>query len=263
MTNSIHPTAAISSSAQIGKNVTIGAFCVIGDQVVIGDYCILHSHVVIDGDTHIGEGCEVFPFASIGTAPQDLKYNGEPTQLRIGARNKIREHVTINPGTCGDNSLTEIGDDNLLMIGVHIAHDCIIGNHNVFANNATLAGHVKVGNYVIIGGLSAVHQFARIGDHAMIGGMSGVEGDVIPFGLVMGERAKLSGINLIGMERRGFEKTEIKTLMKAFKHLFHGEAGTFKERLAEVNDNYKDHKVVTDVLNFVMTENSRSLCQPK
>jgi len=177
MTNIIHPTAVIDPQAVLGKNITIGPYCVLGSDVVIKDNCSLYSHIVIDGDTVIGEGTRIFPFAS---DLSDLKYKGEKSTLRIGARNTIREQVTINPGTEGDNMQTIIGDDNLLMIGVHVAHDCIIGNHNVFANNATLAGHVKIGNNVVIGGLSAVHQFVRIGDHAMIGGMSGVENDVIP-----------------------------------------------------------------------------------
>lgn len=263
MSNSIHPTAIINPSASIGDNCNIGPYCVIGAQVVLGNNCHLHSHVVIDGDTHIGDGCEIFPFASIGTKPQDLKYNGEDTKLRIGARNKIREQVTINPGTVGDNSLTQIGDDNLLMIGVHIAHDCMIGSGNVLANNATMAGHVHVGNHVVIGGLSAVHQFCRIGDHAMIGGMSGVENDVIPYGLVMGERASLAGLNLVGLERRGFEKSDVKILMKAFKQLFHGSEGTFKDRMAQVANDYEDNETVRFMLDFAMTETSRSLCQPK
>lgn len=263
MNNSIHPTAVITDGAHIGENCTIGAYCVIGAQVVLGDNCTLHSHVVLDGDTHIGDGCEIFPFASVGTKPQDLKYNGEPTQLRIGARNKIREHVTINPGTVGDKSLTRIGDNNLLMIGVHVAHDCVIGNGNVLANNATMAGHVHVGNNIVIGGLAAVHQFCRIGDYAMIGGMSAVENDVIPYGLVMGERARLAGLNLVGLERRGFEKSDIQILMKAFKQLFLGKDGTFKERLAQVSADYNDNETVKFMLDFAMAENSRPLCQPK
>lgn len=263
MTDTIHPTTIINDGAQIGDNCHIGPYCVIGSQVVLGDNCSLQSHVVIDGDTHIGDGCEIFPFASIGTKPQDLKYNGEPVQLRIGKNNRIREQVTINPGTVGDKSLTQIGDNNLLMIGVHVAHDCMIGNGNVFANNATLAGHVHVGNNVVIGGLSAVHQFCRIGDHAMIGGMSGVENDVIPYGLVMGERAHLAGLNLVGLERRGFDKADVKILMKAFKQLFHGTDGTFKERLANVANDYDDNQTVLSMIQFATSETSRPLCQPK
>ena len=263
MTNSIHPTAIINDGAAIGDNCQIGPYCVIGSDVVLGNNCVLQSHVVIDGDTHIGDGTKIFPFASIGTAPQDLKYNGESTQLRIGKNNTIREHVTINPGTVGDQSLTQIGDNNLLMIGVHIAHDCIIGNGNVFANNATMAGHVHVGNNVVIGGLAAVHQFCRIGDYAMIGGMSGVENDVIPYGLVMGERASLAGLNLVGLNRRGFDKADIQALSKVFKQLFLGQDGTFKDRLDQVSTDYQNNDVVMFMLNFANDDNSRPLCQPK
>ena len=263
MTNSIHPTAVIDSSAEIGEGCVIGPFCIIGPKVKLGNDCNLHSHVVVDGDTHIGEGCTIFPFASIGVIPQDLKYNDEDTKLRIGARNKIRENVTIHLGTVDDNSITKIGDDNLFMVGAHVAHDCVIGNGNVFANNATLAGHVHVGNNVVIGGLSAVHQFCRIGDHAMIGGMSGVENDVIPYGLVMGERARLAGLNLVGLERRGFDKADMKVLMKAFKTLFMGKEGTFKDRLVQVSVDYKDNDVVMFMLDFAQADNARPLCQPK
>ena len=263
MTHSIHPTAIIDDGASIGQNCAIGPYCVIGREVVLGDNCTLHSHVVIDGGTHIGAGTKIYPFASIGTAPQDLKYKGEPTQLRIGKNNTIRENVTINPGTVGDRSLTLIGDNNLLMIGVHIAHDCVVGNNNVLANNATLAGHVHVGNHVVIGGLSAVHQFCRIGDHAMIGGMSGVENDVIPYGLVMGERARLAGLNLVGLERRGFDKPDIQLLMRVFKDLFMGQDGTFKDRLSRLIEMHKDNATVMFMLNFANDDKARSLCQPK
>lgn len=263
MTQTIHPTAIIDPKARIGDNVSIGPYCVIGGNVTLGGNSSLHSHVVIDGHTTIGEGTRIFPFASIGTIPQDLKYGGEESILTIGARNTIREYVTINPGTEGDNMRTVIGDDNLLMIGVHVAHDCVIGNKNVFANNAAMAGHVKIGDHVVIGGLSAVHQFVRIGDHAMIGGMSGVDNDVVPYGLVMGERARLAGLNLVGLERRGFQKADIQLLLKAFKELFHGTDGTFRERLVRVQETYKNNDVVSHMLAFAMTENSRPLCQPK
>lgn len=262
MTKSIHTHAIVDPSAEIGEGTIIGPFCVIGANVKIGNNCILHSHVVIDCHAVIGDDNEFFPFVSL-MKPQDLKYNNEPTKIIMGNKNRIREYVTINPGTIGDNSLTQIGDNNLLMIGVHIAHDCMIGNGNVLANNATLAGHVKVGDHVVIGGLSAFHQFVRIGDHAMIGGMSGVENDVIPYGLVMGERARLAGLNLVGLERRGFEKSDIQTLMKAFKYIFMGKEGTFRERLAQANEEYSDNIVVAHMLNFATEEHNRPLCQPK
>lgn len=263
MNNSIHPTAVIDPKAEIGAGCTIGPFCVIGPQVKLGANSTLQSHVVLSGDTQIGEDCQIFPFAAIGTIPQDLKYQGEPTKLRIGARNRIREHVTIHPGTVGDQSLTQIGDDNLLMVGVHVAHDCMIGNGNVLANNATLAGHVKIGHNIVIGGLSAVHQFCRIGDHAMIGGMSGVENDVIPYGLVMGERARLAGLNLVGLERRGFAKDDVKTLMKVFRTLFQSDEGTFKDRLQAALEEYQTNPTVSFMLRFAASESDRPLCQPK
>jgi len=263
MTKLIHPSAIIHPNATIGEECTIGALCVIGEHVVLGDNCTLHSHIAIDGDTHIGENTVIFPFASIGHAPQDLKYANEPTKLRIGKNNTIREHVTINPGTVQDNGLTQIGDNNLLMIGVHVAHDCVIGNDNVLANNATLAGHVTIGDYCVIGGLSAMHQFVRVGDYAMIGGMSAVENDVIPYGLVMGERARLAGLNLVGLDRRGFEKTDIKILMKVFKALFLGKDGTFKDRLSAVSNDHKDNETVSYMLDFCQSDNNRPLCQPK
>jgi UDP-N-acetylglucosamine acyltransferase len=263
MTNSIHPSAIIDPNAQLGDNITIGPYCIIGAMVKIGDGCILHSHVVMDGNTHIGDDCKIFPFATIGLPTPDLKYKGEDTKLRIGNNNTIREQVTINPGTLQDKGVTEIGDNNLLMVGVHIAHDCVVGNGNIFANNATLAGHVTIGNNVVIGGMTAFHQRVRIGDHAMIGGMSGVEHDVIPYGLVMGERARLAGLNLVGLDRHGFDKGDIKILMKAFKQLFLSKEGTFKERMTQVHNDYKDNAVVANVLQFAMADNARPLCQPK
>lgn len=262
MTSSIHPQAVIDPAATIGEGTTIGPFCVIGPDVTIGRNCVLHSHVVIDCNATIGDDNEIFPFASI-MKPQDLKYNGEPTKVVIGHKNRIREYVTINPGTVGDNELTQIGDNNLLMIGVHVAHDCMIGNNNVLANNATLAGHVHVGDNVVIGGLSAFHQFVHIGDHAMIGGMSAVENDVIPYGLVMGERAYLAGINLVGLERRGFAKDDIKTLVRAFKHIFESDDGTFKDRLESAKQNYADNAVVSMMLDFATKDRKRPLCQTK
>lgn len=263
MSNTIHPSAIINSNAQIGDNVTIGPYCIIGGDVKIGDNTILHSHVVVDGNTHIGDNCKIFPFATIGLPTPDLKYKGEDTKLRIGNNNTIREQVTMNPGTIQDKGITQVGDNNLFMVGVHIAHDCVVGNNNIFANNATLAGHVEIANNVVIGGMSAFHQRVRIGDHAMIGGMSGVEHDVIPYGLVMGERARLAGINLVGLDRHGFDKSDIKILMKAFKQLFLGQDGTFKHRLEQVQSDYKNNAVVSHMLDFAMAENARPLCQPK
>lgn len=258
----IHASAVVSPKAKIGEGVSIGPFCVIGDHVSIGDRTVLHSHVVLDGHTTIGADNQFFPFCSIGTRPQDLKFGGEASTLVIGDRNMIREHVTMNPGTEGGGMKTVVGSDCLFMVGAHVAHDCIVGDHVILANNATLAGHVTIGDYAILGGLSAVHQFVRVGPHAMVGGMSGVEYDVIPYGLVMGDRARLAGLNLVGLERRGFPREDINTLMKGFKDLFFG-GGTFAQRLQAVNDKYAGQGLLGDVLKFATTKNSRPLCQPQ
>lgn len=254
----IHASSVIDPKAKIGTGVHIGPFCVVGPHVSLGDNSKLVSHVVLDGHTTIGSDTRVFPFTTLGTIPQDLKFGGEESTLTIGNRNTIRENVTMNPGTSGGGMKTVVGDDCLFMVGSHVAHDCIIGNHVILANNATLAGHVSVGDNAILGGLSAVHQFVRIGAHAMIGGMSGVEYDVIPYGLVMGERARLAGLNLVGLERRGFAREDINALLKTFKDLFYGE-GTFSERLANAQGGIA---VIDDMLSFARVKNSRPLCQP-
>ena len=258
----IHASSVVSPKAKIGAGVSIGPFCVIGDDVSIGDGTVLHSHVVVDGRTTIGCDNTIFPFVSLGTRPQDLKYHGEQSALVIGDRNMIREHVTMNPGTEGGGMKTVVGSDNLFMVGAHVAHDCVIGDHTILANNATLAGHVTVGDYAILGGLSAVHQFVRIGAHAMIGGMSGVEYDVIPFGLVMGDRARLAGLNLVGLERRGFAREDVNALMKVFKELFYGD-GTFADRMTHAQDTHSGKPLIEDVLSFARHKHSRPLCQPQ
>ena len=262
MTTEIHPTAVIEKGAELGEGVKIGPYCVIGPNVKLGDKVQLKSHVAVDGYTTIGEGTIVFPFASLGHAPQDLKYMGEKSELIIGKNNKIREHVTMNPGTQGDKMKTVVGDNCLFMMSSHVAHDCTVGNNVILANNATLAGHVEVGDYVIVGGLSAVHQFVRIGPYAMIGGMSGVEYDVIPFGLVKGERAHLAGLNYIGLERRGFTKEQVQSLMKAFKQIFDG-TGTLSERTAKAANDYKDEQAVMRIVDFMRAKEGRSVLQPK
>lgn len=261
MTDLIHPTAVIDPGAQIGHGVSIGPFCVVGPNVKIGDGCVLKSHVVIDGHTTLGQGVIVYPFASIGGAPQDLKYAGEPTELIIGENTVIREHVTMNPGTVQGAGKTVVGRHCLFMMGAHVAHDCVVGDHVILANNATLAGHVQVGSHVIIGGLSAVHQFIRIGDHSIIGGMSGVEANVIPYGRVKGERAHLAGLNLIGLERRGFSKDEIRALQKAFKAIFANE-GSLDDRLTCAARDYADNEHVQAILAFASEESQFPLCQP-
>lgn len=257
----IHPTAIIEDGASIAKDVSIGPYCHIGKEVTIAEGSVLHAHVVVAGNTSIGKKCRIFPFSSLGHIPQDLKYGGEPSRLEIGDNNTIREHVTMNPGTEGGGLVTRVGSDCLFMVGSHVAHDCIVGDHIILANNATLGGHVLVEDYAIIGGLSAVHQFVRIGHHAMIGGMSGIEHDVIPYGLAMGERAVLSGLNLVGLKRGGFAREDINTLRSAYRLLFSPE-GTLNERIEDAADRYKNNVGVDDVIKFMRVQSQRSLCQP-
>lgn len=259
---SIHPSSIIDPAAQIGAGVEIGPFCVIGPNVVLGDNVKIKSHVVIEGHTEIGEGTVIYPFASLGGAPQDLKYAGEPSKLVVGKNNTIREYVTMNPGTKDGGMLTTVGDNGLFMMSTHVAHDCQVGNNVIMANNATLAGHVHVGDFVIIGGLSAVHQFIRIGDHAIIGGMSGVENDVIPYGRVKGERAFLAGLNLIGLERRGFDKEKIRALQRAFNQLF-GDEGTLDQRIESVSQDYANDETVAKIVEFARAKTKFPLCQPQ
>jgi UDP-N-acetylglucosamine acyltransferase len=257
----IHPTAIIDPKATLGANVRIGPYCVVGANVTLGNNVELKSHVVIEGYTTIGDNSRVFPFVSLGHAPQDLKYRGEPSKLIIGKNNTIREHVTMNPGTETGAMQTVIGDDGLFMVGVHVAHDCVIGNRVIMANNATLGGHVTVGDHVLVGGLAAVHQFVRIGAYAVIGGMSGVESDVIPYGRVKGERAHLAGLNLIGLERGGFDKDTVKTLQRAMKQLFEGE-GTMEERLSVMEQEYRTQDIVMNMISFARQKERFGLCQP-
>lgn len=258
----IHTSAIIDPKAKIGNNVSIGPFCVVGPNVVLHDNVELKSHVVVDGFTTIGENTRVFPFASLGHAPQDLKYHGEPSELIIGKNNTIREHATMNPGTESGGMKTIVGDDGLFMVGIHIAHDCKIGNRVIMANNATLGGHVHVGDHVLIGGLAAVHQFVRIGSFAVIGGMSGVESDVIPYGRVKGERAHLAGLNLVGLERGGFEKDSIKALQKAMKQLFEGE-GTMDERIEKMSSEFASDKMIMQMIEFARNRERFGLCAPE
>ena len=257
----IHPTAIIEDGASIGVDVKIGPYCFIGSNVVLADRINLGSHVVISGLTQIGEGTHIFPFASIGHNPQDLKYKGEPSRLEIGCNNVIREHVTMNPGTQGGGLLTKVGDDCLFMVASHIAHDCTVGDNVILVNNATLGGHVKIGDFAIIGGLAAVHQFVRIGRHSMIGGCSGVENDVIPYGSIVGNRGYLSGLNLVGLKRRGFSRDIIHDLRRAYRLLFSQE-GTQAERMADVSELFSDIEPVMEILEFMGVESSRAICQP-
>jgi UDP-N-acetylglucosamine acyltransferase len=258
----IHPTAIVAPGAELAEDVVIGPYCSVGRNVALGARVTLRSHVVVDGYTTIGEDTRLFPFASIGLEPQDLKYRGEKSELVIGCNNTIREYVTMNPGTRGGGLVTRIGDDCLFMVGAHVAHDCQIGNCVVMANNATLAGHVVVEDYAVLGGLCAVHQFVRIGKHAMIGGMSGVERDVIPYGQVMGDRARLCGLNIVGMQRRGFSREDIQGLRNAYQFLFSTE-GTLIDRVNETAERFSGVGPVDDIIEFIRADSSRAICQPK
>lgn len=257
----IHPTAVIEPGAEIAKGAIVGPYCVVGPHVVIETGVKLLSHVVVTGRTKIGENTLIFPFASVGHQPQDLKYHGEPSRLEIGRNTILREYVTVNPGTEGGGMLTRVGDNCLLMMSAHVAHDCIIGDHVILVNNATLGGHVQIGDWAIIGGLSAVHQFVRIGRHAMIGGMSGVEADVIPYGSVVGNRAHLAGLNLVGLKRRSFSRDVIHDLRRAYRLIF-AQEGTQAERLVDVADLFATVEPVMEIVQFMSGESNRSICQP-
>ncbi len=263
MASTIHPSAVVDPAATLGAEVEIGPFSWVGPEVALGDRVRLISHVTISGRTRIGPDTVVYPFASLGHPPQDLKYGGEASELVIGARTRIREQVTMNPGTSGGGMVTSVGDDGLFMVGAHVAHDCRLGNQVILANNATLAGHVEVGDHAILGGLSAVHQFVRIGAHAMIGGMSGVEHDVIPFGLVMGDRARLVGLNLVGLERCGVDREEIRVLRAAYGQLFGSGEGVLAERVEAVADAHGGSALVGQLVAFIRNRASRSLLQPR
>lgn len=259
----IHPTAIIADSVKLGDNVSVGAYCVLDGNVSIGEGSRLVSHISISGNTTIGKNCQIFPFASLGHVPQDLKYHGEPSSLTIGDNNTIREHVTMNLGTEGGGMNTIVGNNCLFMVGSHVAHDCKIGDNVILANNATLAGHVEVGDFSIIGGLAAIHQFVRVGAYAVIGGMSGVEHDVIPYGSVMGERANLAGLNLVGLKRRGFDRDTIHALRNAYKMIFESAEGTLAVRAEQAKAEYSKIDAVLDILSFMEEKSSRSLCVPK
>ena len=258
----IHPTAIVAPGASLADNVIVGPYCMIGENVVLAAGVSVRSHAVIDGRTTVGEDTRIFPFASIGLEPQDLKYRGEASELVIGRNNRIREYVTMNPGTVGGGMVTRVGDNCLFMVGAHVAHDCQIGNDVIMANNATLGGHVIVDDYAILGGLSAVHQYVRIGKHAMIGGMSGVERDVIPYGQVMGDRARLCGLNIIGMQRRGFSREDIQGLRNAYHFLFSSD-GTLSDRVNETAERFTGIGPVDDIIDFIRADSSRAICQPK
>jgi UDP-N-acetylglucosamine acyltransferase len=258
----VHPTAVVSPRARIGADVRIGPYSVIGDDVVLRDGVELISHVVVAGRTEIGAGTRIFPFASIGHQPQDLKYNGEPSRLYIGERCVIRENVTINPGTLGGGMETRIGDDCLFMASSHVAHDCKVGNNVVMANYCGLAGHAVVGDFATFGGTCVVHQFVRIGAHSFIGAQSMVDADVIPYGMAIGNRAKLGGLNLVGLRRRKFDREVIHSLRAAYRMIFSSE-GTLRERVDDAANMFKSEPLVQEVVNFITAANDRPLCMPR
>ena len=253
MSSNIHPTAIVAERAVIGANVSIGPYCKVDEHVTIADGCELISHVVISGHTKIGKNNRIFPFASIGHEPQDLKYHGEPSEVIIGDNNTIRESVTINAGTEGGGMLTRVGNNNLLMAYAHVAHDCIVGNHVIMANAVTLAGHIEVQDYAIIGGMTAVHQFLRIGAHSMIGGMSGVVKDIPPFCLTAGGyRPGLAGLNLIGLKRRGFGDETLRILRELYKILLRG-TGKMADRIVEAEKVVGSDEQGLRLIEFVRT----------
>ena len=256
----IDKTSIIDKKARIGKNVKIGPFCYVGPNVEISDEVKLYSNIHIEGNTKIGKRTKIFPFASIGTQPQDLKFKGENNSLEIGENNMIREYVTINPGTKGGGGKTIIGNNCLLMISSHVAHDCYIGNNVVIANNVPLGGHVTIEDSVVIGGDSAVQQFTRIGRLAMIGGMTGVLKDVIPFGLSFGNRNYLRGINLIGLKRKKYENKKILELDTAYKKIFSSKK--LHENLAKINGEFKENDLVKEVIDFIAKDKKRPICTP-
>ncbi len=256
----IHNTAIVDSNAKISSKVKIGAYSVIGQDVEIGDNTIIQSHVSIIGNTKIGKNNKIYPFASIGNDPQDLKFNGEKTKLEIGDNNLIREYVTINPGTVGGGGITKIGNNCLFMVSSHIAHDCNVGNNVIIANNVPLGGHAQISDDVIIGGNSAVQQFTRVGKSAMIGGMCGVVRDVIPYGLVHGNRSILQGINIIGLRRKNFSNKIIMELNDAYKEIFKNDNLTVN--LENLNLKLKNSELVKDVVKFITEDKKRPICSP-
>ena len=258
----VHPTAIVEDGATLADGVSIGPFSVVGADVSLGEGVVLHSHAVVAGRTTIGARTEIFPFASIGHRPQDLKYKGEPSTLTIGTDCMIREGVTINPGTEGGGMTTTVGNGCAFLANSHVGHDCHVGSNVIFSNNVMLAGHCEVGDFAILGGGAAVIQFARVGAHSFLGGMSGLEQDLIPYGMALGNRAYLSGLNIIGLKRRGFSASEIHDLRRAYRLLFAAE-GTLLERVDDVAEEFRDHPTVMEIIAFIRAGGKRSMCTPK
>lgn len=258
----VHPQAVVEPGARLGAGVTVGPFCLVGAEAELGDGVTLLSHVAVAGRTIIGARTRVFPFASLGHEPQDLKYRGEPSTLEIGADCLIREGVTMNPGTAQGGLLTRVGAHSVFLANSHVAHDCQVGEHVIFSNNVMLAGHCRVADYVIMGGGAAVHQFVRIGRNAFVGGMAGVEHDVIPYGMALGNRAYLAGLNVVGLKRRGFTREQIHEMRRAYRALFAPE-GTLKERVEDVAENFAGQAEVDEIVAFIREGGDRAVCMPR
>jgi UDP-N-acetylglucosamine acyltransferase len=259
---SIHPSAVVEPGARLGEDVVIGPFCHIGPQAALGDGVQLTSHVSIAGATTIGARTRIFPFAAIGHEPQDLKYRGEPVRLTIGEECLIREGVTMNPGTAGGGHETIVGSRCVFLANSHVAHDCRIGDSVILSNNVMLAGHCQIGDYAILSGGSAAHQFVRIGAHAFVGGLAGVENDIIPFGIALGNRASLAGLNFVGLKRRGFSHEAVHALRRAYKQLF-APHGTLKERVEDVAAAFPDEDAVQQMVAFLRAGGERAVCTPR
>ena len=257
----IHDTAIISETSKLGDNVEIGAYSIIGPNVKISNNTKIHSHVNITGNTSIGSGNEIFSFSSIGTPPQDLKYKGEKNSLIIGDNNKFREYVNINPGTEQGGGVTKIGNNNLFMVYCHVAHDCTVSNNIVLANNVQVGGHVSIQNNAIIGGSCAVHQFSRIGESSMIGGMTGVLSDVIPFGLSLGNRNSLAGLNLIGLRRAKVSNENIKIIQEAYNTIF--KSANFRSNIENLNSDIKKNQFVSKIVDFINSDKKRAIAVPE
>ena len=256
----IHPTAIVNNKSKISENVKIGPYCVVGPDVELGSNTVLHSHISIKGNTKIGVNNEIFPFVSIGTSPQDLKYKGEKNSISIGDNNKLREYVNINPGTSQGGTITKIGNNNLLMVYCHVAHDCDLQNNIVLANNVQVGGHVKIENNAIIGGSCAIHQFSRIGQFSMVGGMTGVLSDVIPYGLSLGNRNNLVGLNLIGLRRAKIANNDIKLLQTFYDLVFYNK--NFRSNIENLDSEIKENKYVKKVVEFINSDKKRPISLP-
>jgi UDP-N-acetylglucosamine acyltransferase len=259
---SIHATALVAPGAELGDGVEVGPYCIVGDEVKLGDGVRLRSHVVIEGETELGAGCEVYPFAMLGGPPQHAGHKpGDPCRLVIGARNLIREHTTMHGGSAFGRGVTTVGDDCAFYVGAHVGHDCIVGDHVTLTNSATLGGHAVISDYVIMAGISAVQQRGRVGRHAFVGGMAGVVSDVIPYGMVWGNHARLEGLNLVGLKRRGFSREAINTLRAAQKEVFSG-PGLFRERVEAAAVTYAGSPEVMEIIDFIRAEPGRPLALP-